>query len=219
MVSYRSGSLMGTSLFRDPVFELTSNSHSLQGELFESFREFDLKLENIQETAAVPTPANWQLYMSFLSFRASVRVKVDGFELTFLNPQMNDAAIIKDVWKRAESAFASALRETRVVRRDLVLHAHFEIPDGGYRTITQRYWGPSPDGLGELSGQGVGFYLRNPLFSDEASVVLEKSILIEDGLYVQTRCGFDAGTFDLETMATHFTSYVRKLIEVLGGTN
>ena len=219
MPFYRSGSLISTAIFQEPAFELKENSCSLQKALFKTLRELDLRLENIQEAAAFPSPGNWQISMSFLSFRASLRVRVDGFEVTFLNPAMNDAPVLKDALKRIESAFSCALPEINVVRRDLVLHAHFEIPDG-YRTVTQPYWGPYPEGLGDLSGQGVGWYFRSPLFSGEAGVVLEKSILIEDGLYVQTRCRFDTSTFDLEASFDSFQSYLQKVVEALrlGGT-
>lgn len=220
MAFYRSGSLISTAIFQEPALELKVNSCSLQKALFKALHELDLRLENIQEAAAFPSPSNWQISMSFLSFRASLQVRVDGFEVTFLNPAMNDAAVIKDALKRVESAFSCAQPEIKVVRRDLVSHAHFQVPDGGYRTVTQRYWGPSPEGLGDLSGQGVGLYFRSPLFSDEAGVVLEKSILIEDGLYVQTRCRFDTSTFDLEVSFDNFQSYLQRVIEVLrlGGT-
>jgi len=212
-LSCDSGSLVFTAAFAEAAFELPQSSHHLQEALFRALSPLGLQVENIQQVGAFAGPGNWSLSLSFLSFRAALKVGVTAAEVTFLNPSRGDSDVLKTVFRSLESALNQTL--ITIDTRHLIFHGHFRLPSG-YRSVMTRFSGPSPAGLGELSGSGVGFYFQDPLFSDEASVVLDKSALVQDGLYVQTRCQFASSAFDLDTALNNYAAYLDRVMNLLG---
>ncbi len=72
-----------------------------------------------------------------------------------------------------------------------------------------------PENLGSLTGQGVGLYFTSPLFSRQSNVVLDKSLILDEGLFVQVRGGFDADAFDLATSIDNFQTYLHQIDDAM----
>lgn len=209
-----------TGTFRNPAFEFVQGSHQLQRCLFSSLKDFDLRLENVQESGAFSSPANWSTTFSFLSFKARLVVRADNYELTLSPVSMaeKDLAAVKAILTSAEAGIAAAgpHLDLAMANRFFACFTHFQHPPGGYEAIVRPFLGVVPEGLGEIRGQGVSFYFQDSLFSHEATVHVEKSLLYAGGLFIQIRCSFDAQTFTLDQGVENFATYVGKVLRLFG---
>lgn len=97
---------------------------------------------------------------------------MEQLEVTFLNTMAADANLIRKILRSLEEALLEALPQVAIAKRELAYQGHFRLPADEQRARLQRFWGKTPDGLGEQSGQGVAFYFQSPLFSGESNIVL-----------------------------------------------
>ncbi len=209
--TYKQGSVTITAFFDRVLFELSQGSYLLQEKLFATLENHGLKLEEIQVENAFAGPGNWSLSMKFLSFRAELLLKVDRYEITLLNPGLGERDVITNILQSIEGAI-KVCNEVAMKARHFVYFAHYDVP-GGFQSITSRFAANLPDGLGDVTGHGLSLYLREPSFSDEATVVLDKSITVPQGLFLTMRCSFKS-EFDLERSAGNFYTYLTKVLGV-----
>lgn len=156
-------------------------------------------------------PGNWNLSVNFLGFRASFKLQVGNFQVTFVNEILQKGALIKQVLHAIEQAVLQVVPAAGFTQRELVQQIHCKLSNQGIHDRIPSYAGILPEELGEPIGQGVALYLKSPLMSAPAGVVLDRSALLEEGLYVQLRCQFDADAFDLATACDNFQTYLRRI--------
>lgn len=204
--AYHSGSLAFTSTFREPVFGLSRDGHLLQQSLFRALREFGLGLEDMDETGALQGAGKWSLSAPFLSHDANLRVDVGAFDVTFLGS--TPSARVHEVVRAIEGAVVDTLPGIELARRGGVYQGHMALPGKDYHGKAGPFWGTYPEGLGELAAQGMGYYFRSALFSGESSIVVDKSVVVPGGLFLQVRCGFDVEDFELEDVLANFHGYL-----------
>lgn len=212
------GALTVTVSFRQPAFQLTQQSHSLQQALYEQLSGVDstLFLANFREEGAFSGPTSWLLSVGLLSNTATLRVRAYEYELFVSNPTYADKDLLKVVLHAVEASFGKALPAVRFKKRFVALFAHYAFSEGTYASMIQPFLGNVPEGVGDCMSRGVSFYVADSLFTDQGTVVVDKSAIVDDGLFLQIRCGFDAGGFDLSTALGNYDQYVRKVTNSLG---
>lgn len=205
---YHSGSLSFTAGFAEPVFELAHAGPALQRAVFHALRDFEMDLAGLQEIGTQAGPASWHLSVSFLSFRANLEVRVSGFKVTFLNKLAREAALLEKVLLAVESAVLRAAPHASVSQREFVHQVHCQVTGSGLQERIPPCPGTLPAPLGDPAGNGIALYFTDPSFSGPSNVVLDRSALLDQGLFVQVGCGFDATSFDLCTSFRNFQSYL-----------
>lgn len=190
------------------MFELAHAGPVLQRSVFHALRDFDMDLAGLQELGAQAGPAGWHLSVSFLSFRATLEVRVNGFKVTFLNELARDAALVDNVLLAVESAVLRAVPHTSLSQREFLHQAHCQATDDVLQERIPPCTNALPAALGDPAGHGIALYFTSPSFSGPSNVVLDRSALLDQGLFVQVRCGFDAASFDLGTSFRNFQSYL-----------
>lgn len=208
---FHSGSLVFTASFNEPAFELAHAGPMLQRCVFQALREHEIDLLGWQETVMPSGPGNWNLSVNFLGFRASLKLQVGSIQVTFVNEILREGALMKQVLHTIEQVVLQAVPSVRVAQRELVQQIHCGLSSRGIRERIPPYSGSIPEELGIPAGQGVGFYFTSALFSGQTGVVLDKSAVLDEGLFVQVRCGFDAASFDLTTSCDNFQTYLATL--------
>ena len=210
--TFHSGSLVVTASFTEPAFELAHAGPMLQRHIFQALRDHEIDMPGFQETAMPSGPGNWNLAVSFLGFRASFKLHVANFQVTFVNKEiLRDGALIKRVLHAIEHAILQVVPAAGLAQRELVQQVHCTLSNRGIQDRIPSYAGILPEELGDPVGQGVALYLESPLMSAPAGVVLDRSALLDEGLYVQLRCQFDADAFDLATTCDNFQTYLRRM--------
>jgi len=214
---YRSGLFAFTSSFQEPIFELYRSGVALQRALLTELREFGFGMRDIgdmEETGADILPAQWRFSASLLPLRANLEVRLDGVDLSFLDNPFADTRV--RVVHALDRAIATAVPQFQPARRSLTYQGHFELSTEAYDELTRPLSGTIPDTFGTLVAQGVGFYVRDPLFSGEGVIVLDKSVLVNPGLFVQIRCEFDIDDFDLHQALANFEKHLTNIDSALG---
>jgi hypothetical protein len=208
---FHSGSLSYTASFAEPAFELAHAGPALQRHVFRALRDFEIDVAGMQESVVPAGPANWNLSASFLAFRASLKLQVSNIQVTFISDTVRDAMLIKKVLHSVEHAVLQVVPTASFALRELVQQIHCRLSIPGIQERILPYAGGVPEELGVPAGRAAGFYFTSPLFSGEAGVVLDKSVILDQGLYVEVRCRFQAGAFDLATSCDNFQSYLAKI--------
>lgn len=209
---YASGSRSITVVFEEPAFELAYAGPRLQRSLYRVLQDVDLSGLEVGDAAR---PAQWHLSLNFLSFAARLSVRLNGFEVVFLNESSREPVLIKNVLRAIESSVLELVSNTSPSRREFLHQAHCKLTSDGVREKIPCSVRDLPEHLGNLAGCGVGLYFTSPLFSRQANVVLDKSLVVEEGLFVQVRCGFDADAFDVTTSIDNFQTYLDQLDDAL----
>jgi hypothetical protein len=210
----KQGSVAITGVLDRVLFQLAQGSHLLQQKLFRSLQEFGLRLEDMQEAGAFSGPANWSLSMRLLSFRGELVIRVDRYDLSVLNPAPEEGDLLRKMLESIEAALMSSTDDVGIKNRHFAYHGHNEIPEG-YQSVTSQFVPHVPDALGSVTGTGVSFYMTDSSLPGEASVVLDRSILVPNGLFVTARCTFGSD-FDLGPSFANFYSYLTKALGVFG---
>ena len=220
---YHSGSLSFVATFAEPAFDLPYAGSKLHRRVYRALREFDIDKAGLQENKPQTGPNSWSLSLNFLSFAAALKVRVDGFEVTFISDCTRDIDLHRKVLKAVEEAIFQTEPHTSPSRRILHQQIHCELTDDGLIERIPWFKRDFPEELGNLRSQGIGLYFTNPLFSGRANVVLDNSLVVDEGLFVQTRCEFEASEFDLSTCIDNFQKYLASLEDtfalqgILGG--
>lgn len=124
---------------------------------------------------------------------------------------LREGALIKQVLQGIEQVVLQAAPSVSVAQRELVQQIHCKLSGRGIRERIPPYSGNVPEELGIVAGQGIGLYFTSSLFSGQTGVVLDKSAVLDEGLFVQVRCRFDAESFDLNTSCDNFQMYLSTL--------
>lgn len=209
---YASGSRSITVVFVEPAFELAYAGPKLQRSLYLALQDADLLGLEIGDAIK---PAQWYLSVNFLSFTARLSVRLNGFEVVFFNERSREPALIKQVLHAIETTVLELVPNTSPSQREFLHQAHCKLTSAGVREKIPCSVRDLPERLGSLTGQGVGLYFTSPLFSRQANVVLDKSLIVEEGLFVQVRCGFDADAFDLTTSIDNFQTYLDEIDDAM----
>lgn len=210
--TYKQGSATLT-VFLDPVcFELSQGSYVLQQKLLSALERFGLRLEEIHETGSFSGPANWALSMRFWSYRAELQMKVNRYELTLLNPSRDELEEVTRIPQSIEEAINEWKSDVTMKSRHVVYYGHYEVPNG-FQALTSRFTGGIPEQLGTVTGNGLSLYVKDPSFTGEGTVVLDKSVLVPDGLFLTTRCSFDH-EFDLRQSVGNFYAFLTRVLEL-----
>jgi hypothetical protein len=219
--AFSQGAMTVTVSFREPAFQLTQQSHSLQQAVYEQLSGVDstLFLANFREEGAFSGPTGWLLSVGLLSNTATLRIRAYEYELFVSNPTFAYRGLVEQVLQRVENAIGAAVPTARFKKRFVALFAHYDLPEGSYATMVHPFLGKIPEGIGDCKSRGISFYVANSLFTDQGTVVLDKSAIVDGGLFLQIRCGFDAGEFDLSTTLGNYDRYVREVTTRLGLPN
>jgi hypothetical protein len=209
--TFHSGSLIVNAGFTEPAFELAHAGAVLHRHLFHALRDYEMDWSGLQEIVMPVGPGNWNLSVNFLGFRASFKLHVGDFQVTFVNEMLREIALIKEVLHAIEHAVLQVVPTAGFAQRELVQQIHCKLSNQGIQDRIPSYAGILPEELGAPIGQGVALYFTSPLMSAPAGVVLDRSALVDEGLYVQLRCRFDADTFDLATSCDNFQTYLTRI--------
>jgi hypothetical protein len=209
---YASGSRSITVVFDEPAFELAYAGPRLQRSLYLALQDVDLPGLEIGDAIR---PAQWHLSASFLSFAARLSVRLNGFEVSFLNERSREPVLIKKMLHAIETSVLQFAAHASPSQREFLHQAHCKLTHAGVREKVPCQVRDLPETLGSLTGHGVGLYFTSPLFSHQANVVLDKSLILDEGLFVQVRCGFDADAFDLATSSDNFQTYLHQIDDAM----
>ncbi|HWN66355.1 MAG TPA: hypothetical protein VNM90_01885 [Haliangium sp.] len=208
---FHSGSLSYTADFSEPAFELMHAGPVLQRHVFLALRDFEIDPALMQEIATPIGPSYWNLSAGFLGLRASLKLHVGNIQVTFISDLVRDAALVKKVLHSIEHAVLQVVPTVSFAQRQIVQQVHCRLSMQGVHERISPYTGGMTEELGIPAGRAAGFYFTSPLFTGEAAVVLDKSAVLDQGLYVEVRCRFHADSFDLVTSCDNFQSYLAKV--------
>jgi hypothetical protein len=221
---YHSGALNFVTTFSEPALALPYAGATLQRAVFLALRDYGLDLAGLQESKVHTGPTGWFLSASFLSFAAELKVRVDGLEVNFISEHPQEIGSRKPVLDAIERAVLQADGHASASRRVLIRQTHCELSDEGVRERIPPPVRSFPDSLGAPAGQAIGLYFTDSLlFSGRANIVLDRSAVLDQGMFVQVRCEFDADQYDLMTSIDNFHECLSLIEEafdlrgVLGG--
>lgn len=121
---YASGSRSITVVFEEPAFELVHAGPKLQRSLYLALQDVDLPGLEIGDAMR---PAQWHLSVSFLSFAARLSVRLNGFEVSFLNARSREPALIKQALHAIEASVLEFVLPTLPSQREFLHQAHCKL--------------------------------------------------------------------------------------------
>jgi hypothetical protein len=212
---YKLGSLVCGAQFEEPAFQLSQQSHLLHKVLFHNVRELDPRVDNFVEDGSSSGAAHWSLTLT-IPPRVVFRARVQGFETTFSNPGREIDPSVGSLLEKFESGVAHVIPEARILVRDFIFNAHFELPDqGAYQVLTGPFLGEPPGGLGVQLAQGMSFYFRTPESNSDSALTLDRSVPIAGGIYFQVRSRVVSQGVDLASSFSQFKLLLARAIEAL----
>lgn len=211
--NFKEGTLSVAGSFAAPVFRLTQDSHDLQAELYSRLKPYGLVLDQIEENGAYSGPAGWSLVMRFLGFQAQLWIKVGGYELTLSSITLESVDEgLPAILDAIEGAIRSSIENESIEHRAFRFYGHFSL-DGGYEAFIERLKFTPPKELESLKLSGASFVLTDPSTGVvNTTVILEKSIRVPEGLFLNAGCLVDSHEDDLPSISERFRSY---LVDVL----
>jgi hypothetical protein len=209
-IEFHSGSLIYTAELLEPAFELMHAGPMLLRHIHRALRDFEIDLAGMQEAMPIG-PGHWSLSANFLAFRASLKLQVSNVIVTFLNELIHDAALIEKVLQAVEHAVFQVAPDIVISRRELLQQIHCKMASAEIDERIPVLPGAFPEELGGLAGRAMGVYFTSPLSSGRASVVMDRSAVLNEGMFAQVRCSFDSQAFDLATSCGNFRTYLTRI--------
>ncbi|MCI0403479.1 MAG: hypothetical protein L0212_08150 [Acidobacteria bacterium] len=198
------------AVFREPLFEIWGQHGSLVHAVYNSFREWNISLENV--TAKENQPANAseiQVNFSLLNGKVIFGVGIGSVSLVATNPSWEDVELIKRIGSTGLQSVVGATKG--VIDKQLVILSMHLKPMGKqvYEVSSRFVHAEVPKAMGGAV-KGLGF----SVYADECAWVVDLSAPYPGALFVRLNRIFD-GSVPLNDIAAQTEKDENRLLEML----
>lgn len=173
------------------AFDSLASPIPLYRNLFKYLEKYGLTLRDIQ--ADVSTLAAANLQCSLLDLNTQLRVKLDGFDLSFVRLHEIGETVAEQVLRDSWAALYESDSSFAIADHNLTLHIQTEIARLSYDELMRNFV-QAPARLKQGSQAGVVFYF--PIEAVEApgegSIVLDRAVGQKNHLLLKVNVAFDA---------------------------
>ena len=209
----RSGEISIQVEFDQPTFSLFSNTLDLGRALFVRLSPLGMKLADLKLTAGA-AHADMHVTAFLYNFSAELNVRPDRIEIRSFDPtKRRDAFAALDT---ATGAVLEVMTDAKAKSCTSVTALHGDLVDMAIRDFIARYVTTAPAELGAPLNAGVVFYFEPNDGRLMASINLEPSVNVQDGLYLRTTNIWNISNGDLHDLAAREEDVVAKTFAVFG---
>jgi hypothetical protein len=211
----RQNQLIHTGLFSRPLFELWGDGRTILGGLFEAFSPFGTTLPDVRVEPGLVSPADQVISVS-IGLLGLHKFKFDRIESTFFNFSDETLLSIPGIIEASSKWIRAAVSSFEFGSHQFVYSSHCQVGNSTAREILGSIYARSVKSGGLDSGTGVIFHWEVPDRSWTTQLVLDRSVVVADGLYVMFTLIVQGHISDYVALAKDARMYVDAVLGELG---
>ena len=197
------------AFYREPLFEAWGQHGTLVHSLFQAFREWDLRLENITAKENPANASEIQVNFNLLNWKAVFSLGIGSVGLVVTNPNWSEVELIVKIGH----AGLRALLETskaQIDRQTATLSMHLKPQGRSVVDLTSKFVHPETGKTLTTSPKGFGF----SVYGDQSSYVVDLSASYSDALFVRITRTFGSSV-QLEEIAKELDRDEHRVLNIL----
>lgn len=207
--------LVHTGYFSHPLFELWGDGKTILRGLFEAFAPFGTGLPDIRVEPGLVSPAD-QVVTVNIGLMGLHRFRFDRVESTFFN--FSDEAFVKipGIIEASAKWIRLAVSSFQFGSHQFVYSSHCQVVNSTARDILGSICARSLKPGGLDLGTGVIFHWEVPERNWTTQFVLDRSVVVKDGLYMMFTLVVTGDVSDYASCARDGRSYLEDVLGDLG---
>ena len=187
-----SGDVHFYAFFSEPSFGLFEDSPNLCQQLFGRLSPHGVRLADVKLEAGAGTLGEVQLTVSLLSYSAVVRIHLDYIELQWFNVRAVTEEQIGDVAIAVLEAVKLHAPAVNYQTYTFWVDVHGTVEELSPMRFLSEYVKPGEPKLGPLTGTGVIFYYGAMNERTHATLTVEHSLTVTEGIHIRPWVAWDA---------------------------
>ena len=168
-----------------PAFDVLGTGGQLYGAIYKGLGRFRVKLGDIKQESPTLNPADLSVACYLLDRWTVIRYRLERVEVWSTNPRALGEQALADLIEDALSVLRAASHTARVATHTLGLGVHGLLSQGTIADQLAAYVPNAPEGIPPFRPSGVSFYCQWPEGQGESSVVLEHSLVVQNGMFIR----------------------------------
>ena len=209
--------LIHTGHFSRPLFELWGDGKTILRGLFEAFSPFGTTLPDIRVEPGLVSPAD-QVITVNIGLVGLHRFKFDRVESTFFNFSDEVFPKIADIIEASTKWIRSAVSSFEFASHQFVYSNHCQVVNSSARDLLGSINKRSVKSGGLDLGTGLILHWEVPERNWTTQLVLDRSLVVTDGLYMMFTLLAPGSVSDYATLAKSGRTYLEAVLSELGLT-
>lgn len=190
------------AIVSNPMFSAWTLPNALVEALFPALRTWNVGLGDISWNKESTSFQDLQVTFNVTQLRAILRVGLDSIGCVAVNPDWSEAAVLVDLFQTA-IGMVCRTGKTDIASHEDVLAMHVKPGDKNFRDIMAALINENLLGSAQMYGASV--------YREDSSVILDKSVKYEGGLFVRLHRKLPVGTDFMQVAKTLYEDEVRTL--------